>query len=133
MDLGGGAFNTLQVNSQTHDRSETGKAAFVMPQRDGSSAHFKFFIKGHMSDQGKVKGQNWAFPHFGSHAGNLTQAGPNSAEMLSNVKMKVLHGHGNNGDYAKYVSFENISIWSQRLPSFPKMTRCIAQLATGKT
>ena len=55
-----------QTNSQTNDRSETGEAALERSRRDGSKTLLKFFLKGHVSGQGQVKGKNWAFQHFGS-------------------------------------------------------------------
>ena len=63
---GGGAYNAPQANSQTNDRSETDEAALERSRRDGSKELLKFFLKGHVSGQGQVKGQNWEFPHFGS-------------------------------------------------------------------
>ena len=63
----GGTYNAPpQANSQTNDRSETGEAALERSRRDGSKALLKIFLKGHVSGQGQVKGQNWAFQHFGS-------------------------------------------------------------------
>ena len=65
-----------QANSQTNDRSETGEAALERFQRDGSKALLTFFLKGHVSGQGQVKGQNWAFPHFGSQNRQLDSNRP---------------------------------------------------------
>ena len=87
IDRGGGAYNAPpQANSQTNDRSETGKAALERSRRDGSKALLKLFLKGHVSGQGQAKCQNWAFQHFGSQNRQLTQTGPNSAETLSKVR-----------------------------------------------
>ena len=67
IDRGGGRITPPpQANSQTNDRSETGEAALERSRRDGSKALLTFFLKGHVSGQGQVKGQNWAFQHFGS-------------------------------------------------------------------
>ena len=63
---GGGRITPPQANSQTNDRSETGEAALERSRRDGSIALLNFFLKGHVSGQGQVKGKNWAFQHFGS-------------------------------------------------------------------
>ena len=74
----GGAYNAPppQANSQTNDRSETGEAALERSRRDGSKALLKFFLKGHVSGQGQVKGQNWAFQHFGSQNRQLDSNRP---------------------------------------------------------
>ena len=55
---GGGAYNAPpgQANSQTNDHSETGEAALERSRRDGSKELLKFFLKGHVSGQGLVKG-----------------------------------------------------------------------------
>ena len=45
-------------------------------------------MSGHVSGQGQVKGQNWAFPHFGSQNCNLIQTVPNLAETLSKVRRR---------------------------------------------
>ena len=63
---GGGRITPPQANSQTNDRSETGEAALERSRWDGSKALLTFFVKGDVSGQGQAKGQNWAFPHFGS-------------------------------------------------------------------
>ena len=55
---GGGRITPPQANSQTNDRSETGEAALERSRRDGSKALLKFFLKGHVSGQGQVKGKN---------------------------------------------------------------------------
>ena len=74
---GGGAYNAPpQANSQTNDRSETGEAALERSRRDGSKALLKFFLKGHVSGQGQVKGKNWAFQHFGSQNRQLNSNRP---------------------------------------------------------
>ena len=75
---GGGAYNAPppQANSQNNDRSETGEAALERSRRDGSKALLKFLFKGHVSGQGQVKGQNWAFPHFGSQNRQLDSNRP---------------------------------------------------------
>ena len=75
---GGGAYNAPppQANSQTNDRSETGEAALERSRRDGSKALLKIFLKGHVSGQGQVKGQNWAFQHFGSQNRQLDSNRP---------------------------------------------------------
>ena len=74
---GGGAYNAPpQANSQTNDRSETGEAALERSRRDGSKALLKFFLKGHVSGQSQVKGQNWAFQHFGSQNRQLDSNRP---------------------------------------------------------
>ena len=75
---GGGAYNAPppQANSQTNDRSETGEAALERSRRDGSKALLKFFLKGHVSGQGQVKGQNSAFQHFGSQNHQLDSNRP---------------------------------------------------------
>ena len=65
-----------QANFQTDDRSETGEATLERSRRDGSKALLKLFLKGHMSGQGQVKGQNWAFPHFGSQNRQLDSNRP---------------------------------------------------------
>ena len=64
IDRGGGS--PPQANSQTNDRSETAEVALEGSRRDGFKALLKFFLKGQVSGQGQVKGQNWAFPHFDS-------------------------------------------------------------------
>ena len=59
IDRGGGeAYNAPpgQANSQTNDHSETGEAALERSRRDGSKELLKFFLKGHVSGQGLVKG-----------------------------------------------------------------------------
>ena len=76
IDRGGGAYNAPQANSQTNDRSETGEAVLERSRRDGSKALLKFFLKGHVSGQGQVKGQNWAFQHFGSQNRQLDSNRP---------------------------------------------------------
>ena len=73
---GGGRITPPQVNSQTNDRSETGEAALERSRRDGSKALLKFFLKGHVSGQGQVKGKNWAFQHFGSQNRQLDSNRP---------------------------------------------------------
>ena len=73
---GGGAYNAPQANSQTNDRSETGEAALERSRRDGSKALLEFFLQGHVSGQGQVKGQNWAFQHFGSQNRQLDSNRP---------------------------------------------------------
>ena len=65
-----------QANSQTNDHSETGEAALERSRRDGSKALLKFVLKGHVSGQGQVKGQNWAFQHFGSQNRQLDSNRP---------------------------------------------------------
>ena len=42
---GGGRITPPQANSQTNDRSETGRAALERSRRDGSKALLKFFLK----------------------------------------------------------------------------------------
>ena len=76
IDRGGGRITPPQANSQTNDRSETGEAALERSRRDGSKALLKFFLKGHVSGQGQVKGQNWAFQHFGSQNRQLDSNRP---------------------------------------------------------
>ena len=73
---GGGRITPPQANSQTNDRSETGEAALERSRRDGSKALLKFFLKGHVPGQGQVKGQNWAFQHFGSQNRQLDSNRP---------------------------------------------------------
>ena len=73
---GGGRITPPQANSQTNDRSETGEAALERSRRDGSKALLKFFLKGHVSGQGQVKGKNWAFQHFGSQNRQLDSNRP---------------------------------------------------------
>ena len=65
-----------QANSQTNDRSETGEAALERSRQDGSKTLLKFLLKGHVSGQGQVKGQNWAFLHFGSQNRQLDSNRP---------------------------------------------------------
>ena len=73
----GGAYNAPpQANSQTNDRSETGEAALERSRRESSKALLKLFLKGHVSGQGQVKGQNWAFQHFGSQNRQLDSNRP---------------------------------------------------------
>ena len=78
IDRGGGAYNAPppEANSQTNDRSETGEAALERSRQYGSKALLKFFLKGHVSGQGQVKGQNWAFQHFGSQNRQLDSNRP---------------------------------------------------------
>ena len=73
---GGGRITPPQANSQTNDRSETGEAALERARRDGTKALLKIFLKGHVSGQGQVKGQNWAFQHFGSQNRQLDSNRP---------------------------------------------------------
>ena len=61
---GGGAYNAPQANSQTNDRSETSEAALERSRRDGSRALLIFFLKGHVSGQGQVKGKNLSVSAF---------------------------------------------------------------------
>ena len=65
-----------QANSQTNDRSETDEAALERSRRDGSEELLKIFLKGHVSGEGQVKGQNWAFQHFGSQNRQLAPNRP---------------------------------------------------------
>ena len=77
IDRGGGRITPPpQANSQTNDRSETGEATLERSRRVGSKAHFNFFLKGHVSGQGQVKGKNWAFQHFGSQNRQLDSNSP---------------------------------------------------------
>ena len=73
---GGGRITPPQANSQTNDRSETGEAALERSRRDGSKALLRFFLKGHVSGQGQVKGKNWTFQHFGSQNRQLDSNRP---------------------------------------------------------
>ena len=86
IDRGGGRYTPPQANSQTNDRSETGEAALERPRRDGSKALLNFFLKGHVSGQGQVKGQNWAFQHFWFSEPptwlKQTQTGPKHSQRL---------------------------------------------------
>ena len=59
LTVGGGVIRPPpQANSQTNDRSETGEAALERSRRDGSKTILNFFLKGHVSGQGQVNGQN---------------------------------------------------------------------------
>ena len=53
------------ANSRTNGRSETGEAALERAPRDGSKGLLKLKIRGHVSGQGQVKGQNGACSHLG--------------------------------------------------------------------
>ena len=88
---GGGRITPPQANSQTNDRSETGEAALERSRRDGSKALLKFFLKGHVSGQGQVKGKNWAFQHFGSQNRQLHSNRPKLGQNTLKGQTKVLY------------------------------------------
>ena len=45
-------------------------------------------VKGHVSAQGQVKGQNLAFSEFGSQNRQLNSAGPSAAKILTKVRWR---------------------------------------------
>ena len=77
IDRGGGAYNAPpRLTPKPMTAARRARPALERSRRDGSKALLKFFLKGHVSGQGQVKGQNSAFQHFGSQNHQLDSNRP---------------------------------------------------------